>query len=119
MSANRYIRVVDDPIRPDGGVVWNRLHSEREDICAALLKPLSGGENGSIPERKEGAVDTARWHLNLLQARLRKVDDALDRVMSGSYGNCSKCGKWIEDTKLEFDPAIAFCLRCWELERAH
>jgi hypothetical protein len=119
MSAIRYIRVVDNPIQPDGGAVWNRLHSEREDICEALLKPFSFGETGLIPERKEDALNTARWHLNLLQARLRKVDDALDRVMSGSYGSCSKCGKWIEDTKLEFDPAIAFCLSCWERERAH
>ena len=54
------------------------------------------------------------WHVELLQARLRKVDDALDRLMSGSYGDCVKCGRWVEDTKLDFDPAIAFCVECWQ-----
>jgi DnaK suppressor protein len=63
---------------------------------------------------KEDAMRTANWHRELLQARLRRIDDALDRLMSGSYGNCSNCGRWIEDTKLEFDPTIAFCIGCWE-----
>jgi hypothetical protein len=56
---------------------------------------------------------SASWREGLLQARLRKIDHALDRLMSGTYGECSKCGKWIEDTKLDFDPAIEFCLGCW------
>ncbi len=53
----------------------------------------------------------------MLQARLRKVDDALDRLMSGSYGNCSKCGRAIDDTRLDIDPALALCLDCWSRER--
>ncbi len=63
---------------------------------------------------KADATGTENWHRELLQVRLRKIDDALDRLMAGSYGNCSKCGRWIEDTKLDFDPAIAFCLECWQ-----
>lgn len=99
-----------------GGVVWHRLHSEREDICDALLNEGAPGREAQAAESisHEDAIIAANWHRELLQARLRKVDDALDRLMSGSYGNCSKCGRWIEDTKLDFDPAIAFCLGCWE-----
>jgi hypothetical protein len=33
--------------------------------------------------------------------------------MSGSYGNCSKCGRSIDDAKLDIDPALALCLNCW------
>jgi hypothetical protein len=36
--------------------------------------------------------------------------------MSGSYGICSKCGRAIEDTTLEIDPAWALCLDCWVRE---
>jgi RNA polymerase-binding transcription factor DksA len=86
--------------------VWHRLHSEREDICEALLKEV-------VPENEAG-IRNASWHQELLQARLRKVDEALDQLMAGKYGECRKCGKWIEDTKLDFDPAIAFCLDCWQ-----
>ncbi len=120
MSANLNTPAIENLDKQNGGPVWHRLHSEREDICEALLRePGSGSVTEALPQGmpKEDAERTTNWHRELLQARLRKVDDALDRLMSGSYGNCSKCGKWIEDTKLDFDPAIEFCLGCWERER--
>jgi len=120
MSANPNTRTIDNPIEQNGGVVWSRLHSEREEICEAMLKaPVEGFGTGTATHRwsKENARRTSTWHKELLQARLSKIDNALDRLMSGSYGSCSTCGKWIEDTKLDFDPAIEFCLGCWERER--
>jgi hypothetical protein len=39
--------------------------------------------------------------------------------MSGSYGNCSKCGNAIDDTRLDVDPALALCLDCWSREPAN
>ena len=101
MNENRIINLVEIPIGGKSGFVWNRLHGEREDICEALLK-----DSGPVSsERRE-----------LLQARLWKVDDALDRLMSGSYGKCSNCGHSIDEAKLEIDPAQALCLDCWTSE---
>ncbi len=96
MSENRTIHLIEIPIGGKGGYTWNRLHSEREDICEALLKD---------DERKES-----------LQARLRKIDDALDRLMSGSYGICSSCGRSIDDRRLDIDPALELCIDCWGRE---
>ena len=101
MSENRTIHLVEVPIGGESGFIWNRLHGEREDICEALLKD-------SAPYFEE--------RQQVLQARLRKVDDALDRLMAGSYGNCSKCGRAIDDTRLDIDPALALCLDCWSRE---
>jgi hypothetical protein len=98
MDENRTIHLVDIPIGDQSGMIWNRLHGEREEICRALLKD----REPAIDERRE-------W----LQARLRKIDDALDRLMSGSYGNCSKCGRAIDDQRLAIDPALALCTACW------
>lgn len=114
MSTTLNFPLVDNPVE-SAGAAWHRLHSEREDICEALLKECAPGHEAQAaePMPNEESRQAAIWHKELLQARLRKVDDALDRLMSGAYGNCSKCGKWIEDTKLDFDPAIAFCLDCW------
>ena len=114
---NLNILAMNNSVERNSGVVWDRLHSEREDICEALLKectPGFGGPARTKPMSNEDARQAASWHRELLQARLQKTDDALDRLMAGSYGDCSKCGKWIEDTKLEFDPAIEFCLDCWQ-----
>lgn len=67
MNENRTINLIEIPIGGTSGFLWNSLHGEREDICEALLKD-------SGPAAKE--------HRELLQARLRKVDDELDRLMS-------------------------------------
>ncbi len=119
MNANPNTRVIDSLLDTSGSLVWNRLHSERENICEALVKESGPNSQALLPEiaATEEARSAARWHQELLQARLRKIDDALDRLMSGSYGNCSKCGRWIEDTKLAFDPAVAFCTACWQREQ--
>ena len=116
MSASPNFHGIDNTPERNGGLVWYRLHSEREEICEALLKEFHPHSEAELQESapREEVMSTANWHSELLQARLSKLDDALDRLMSGSYGNCSKCGRWIEDTKLDFDPAIAFCLGCWE-----
>ena len=117
MSTNAKTHLLDIPIGGNDGEVWNRLHSEREDICEAMLKDSQRGMEAEVlTDQRPGDMSATNWHLGLLQARLKKVDDALDRLMSGSYGSCSKCGKWIEDTKLAYDPAIEFCLNCWDRE---
>ena len=96
MNENHTITLVEIPIGGKGGFTWNRLHEERENICEALLK-----HSGTARDQQEG-----------LQARLRKLDDALDRLMSGSYGRCSECGHEIDETRLDIDPALSLCLDC-------
>lgn len=98
MIENRTIHLVDVPIGGKEGSIWNRLHGEREDICEILLK--------------QGGPAFAS-HRDYLQARLRKVDDALDRLMSGSYGHCSGCGQSIDGKDLATDPTIALCAKCY------
>jgi len=71
MTENHTILLAEVPIGGQAGAVWNRLHGEREDICEALVK-------GYEPSPQE--------HRESLQARLRTIDDALDRLMDGSYG---------------------------------
>jgi RNA polymerase-binding transcription factor DksA len=115
MSANLNSSVFERPPHKHGGAVWHKLNSERANICEELLKETAPvGESLALDSMSNDVMSTANWHRELLQLRLRKVDEALDRLMSGSYGECSRCGKWIEDTKLEFDPAMAFCLTCWD-----
>lgn len=99
MNENRTIHLVDIPIGGKDGFVWNRLHEQRESICEAMLKELD-----PIPQ--------AVQRRELLQSRLRRIDDALDRLMSGAYGICSKCGRPIEPARLDVDPARFLCSNC-------
>ncbi len=67
MREERTIRLAEVPISGNAGFVWNRLHEEREELCQKLLN---------------GETEASR---QILQTRLRSVDDALDRLMSGSF----------------------------------
>ena len=67
MNQNQTTPLVEIQIAGQAGLAWNILHDEREDICRRLLE-----DSGTrFDERKQ-----------MLQARLRKVDDALDRLMA-------------------------------------
>jgi RNA polymerase-binding transcription factor DksA len=99
MIENRIITLAEIPLGGKGGAIWNRLHGEREDICESLLKPSE-------------SASQADEHQELLRARLRTLDDALDRLISGSYGICANCGRSIEDATLEVDPAWSGCVDC-------
>jgi RNA polymerase-binding transcription factor DksA len=92
------------PIAGNHGLVWNRLHSERADICEEMIKDSKQASTRNST--------TARWHRELLQERMRRIDAALDRLMSGSYGHCSNCGRSIEAEKLEIDGTTGFCSGC-------
>jgi len=69
MIESSRIPIATVPIGGMEGAIWHRLHGERENICEALLEPsLSDPETYGRQES--------------LQARLREIDDALDRLMS-------------------------------------
>ena len=114
MSQTLKVRQTEPTASRNGGRVWNQLRSEREDVCQALLKDARTDSKNCAKPKPISMIEAAYWHREVLQARLRKIDDALDRLMSGSYGNCTQCRRWIEDTKLAFDPAIAYCPDCWD-----
>lgn len=44
--------------------------------------------------------------------RLQEVDEALDRIASGSYGICEECGEPISLKRLEVRPVAKYCVAC-------
>ena len=101
MSTNLQTQPTMEIYQSDGGV-WYQLRSERGEICDALLLGIRDANERGLTRPGD----------NQLQERLRLIDDALDRLMAGFYGDCVVCGKWIEDNKLHADPALPFCCGC-------
>jgi RNA polymerase-binding transcription factor DksA len=103
---------------PLGGEIWASLRTEREKTCAAILK--SPHIISQLWQRREeidrGSIGTAgedgQEARESLYARLSRIDDALDRLMSGTYGCCRVCGQRIEPQLLATDPAASHCLAC-------
>ena len=47
---------------------------------------------------------------------LRLIEEALDRITEGSYGECVNCGQDIQAKRLEALPWARYCIKCQELQ---
>jgi DnaK suppressor protein len=47
---------------------------------------------------------------------LKKIDEALERIVDGSFGDCIDCGDEIEIRRLEARPTATHCLSCKEAQ---
>jgi RNA polymerase-binding transcription factor DksA len=46
---------------------------------------------------------------------LKDIEDALLRIRDGLYGNCERCTKPIDETRLEAVPQARMCISCQEI----
>ena len=46
------------------------------------------------------------------QREVKLLEDALQRIANGTYGDCEKCGKEISDARLEAVPFARLCRAC-------
>jgi RNA polymerase-binding transcription factor DksA len=106
-----------EPLPPTGCETWEWLQSEKEDVAHEILSegplchnPVSGMQESEASEEYSREVEWRyRGHL---EARLRELSEAQDRLMDGSYGCCRECGRKIDRRRLAADPAAALCLTC-------
>ena len=108
--------VVDVPLRT-GCEIWEWLQGEKEDVTQELLSegPLCQMAVSGVQEA-EASEETPRqieWHhRGQLEARLREINDAQDRLMDGAYGRCTECLAEIDSGRLAADPAASLCIAC-------
>ena len=110
----------NSPFIGNGGETWNELQNLKEEVSRDLLGegPLCQGEILGLREGEEStenAWDIEWLHRAQLEARLREITDAQDRLLDGTYGKCVECGKQITAGRLIADPAAYLCLNCQKL----
>jgi DnaK suppressor protein len=47
---------------------------------------------------------------------LRLIEDAIERISEGTYGECLNCGEEIQPKRLDAVPWTPYCIRCQELQ---
>jgi RNA polymerase-binding transcription factor DksA len=107
----------DPPLIRTGCEIWEWLQGEKEEVAHELLSdgPLcqtavSGVQEAEAPEENSRELE---WrHRGHLEARLREINDAQDRLMDGAYGRCTDCGAEIDSQRLAADPAASLCIAC-------
>jgi RNA polymerase-binding transcription factor len=91
------------------------LRAELDELTAAPRDPAGAvsfgkrvGEGTSQAVERIAQVDAARQ----LDAKLRDVERALDKLDEGTYGVCDACGELIAPERLEVIPWAVRCVRC-------
>ncbi|MDR0454854.1 MAG: TraR/DksA C4-type zinc finger protein [Deferribacteraceae bacterium] len=103
-----------------------KLHSMKDE----LISKLNERYNDALSFGNDGTQDSADEAYNIYNKnlmlekvetdaiKLQLIEQALERIESGSYGVCIECEDDIEDRRLEFVPFARYCTDCKsELEK--
>ena len=69
---------------------------------------VGGAESVMIPPYPDGTTRLPRT------PQLSRVNDALQRISEGAYGNCIQCNKPIAAARLKAIPYVETCVKCQE-----
>jgi RNA polymerase-binding transcription factor DksA len=93
-----------------------------ERIAAVESATLESPGSTQLPQEDEALEQTSMDEgVELLSSEneLRQaVDDALDRIASGTYGACMTCGTAISRERLDVLPYASRCVQCAQREES-
>lgn len=97
----------------------NQLVEKREDILREAERTLAelNDQSGNIPDPNDRASAESGRNFELRirqreQRLLSKIEEALQRIEDGEFGDCSSCGERIGLKRLEARPVTALCIEC-------
>jgi DnaK suppressor protein len=95
----------------------DRLRAELAGTEESRLNSVrSAGLNSNVPTHPGDASMEGLTQTVVLEKTLRdellQVNEALDRIRTGSYGTCQQCGKEIGLVRLEAIPQTPYCVTC-------
>jgi len=97
------------------------LEQQRKDILAMSEEIISKGSMGTegtnFPDMSDQATAEQDQSLNIRmrsreQKLLVKIEEALERIASGTYGVCELCGETIAFQRLKARPVTTLCIDC-------
>lgn len=112
------------PAEKKGEEKYEEIRKDLERQSAALLAEagviIGGGLNPdklNFPDMADQASAEADKNFTLRlrereQKLLKKIDQALDRIASGTFGICESCGEEIGYQRLRARPVTTFCIDC-------
>ena len=88
------------------------LTDDFDEVVAASLDTNADDEHD--PEGHTIAFERSQVDALVRQARARlaEVDAALARLDAGTYGLCERCGRPVDEARLEARPEARHCIDC-------
>ena len=102
------------------------LEARRRELAASFKRNQEANRRGN----DDGPLDLADTATELYtqefnyslsendRNKLLMIDEALERVESGDYGECQDCGEQISEARLKAIPWAPFCIECQERKEA-
>ncbi len=109
----------------------NALMKKFRDLFESQRQALvysSAVINEDFVVQKEDMMDETDWTAMELESNMRmrlrnrealflkKIDEALDRIQKGTFGQCESCEEEIDNRRLEARPTATLCVSCKEEE---
>lgn len=111
----------------DGSLIEGRLWQEKERLSGLIRSKRKAAEVGikemtdelSMYDQHPADLGSEIFErekdtgiLEMLENRLTQVNEALQRLKSGTYGVCLFCGNPIDPNRLRRLPSATLCLKC-------
>ncbi|MEW6544606.1 MAG: TraR/DksA C4-type zinc finger protein [Nitrospirota bacterium] len=98
------------------------LERQRADLLEeAGMALLNRSELEPFPDMTDQASAEVDQNFSLRlkereQKLVKKIDEALERIASGTYGICERCGQTIPYKRLKARPVTTLCIECKTLQ---
>ncbi|MBE0622724.1 MAG: molecular chaperone DnaK [Burkholderiales bacterium] len=108
-------------MQSDATQFHNRLSTELQQLVEAIAQSGASAGTVKLDQSSVGRVSRmdamqqqamARGLQERLAMRKRKMEAALVRIESGTYGRCCECQTEMEAERIDADPAAVFCAAC-------
>jgi DnaK suppressor protein len=99
-----------------------KLQAERDRLRGSIEKETDIlGVTGTTDPREPGDIAQedredieVTGSIDVTRSSFKAVDDALARIVGGTYGRCADCKGWIPRERLEAMPSALRCVPCQE-----
>jgi DnaK suppressor protein len=98
------------------------LEKQRMDLLEEAGVTLTNRQEfESFPDLSDQATAEVDQNFSLRlkereQKLLKKIDEALDRILTQTYGICERCGQEIPYKRLKARPVTTLCIECKTLQ---
>ena len=105
----------------DTGRFRKLLLQQRQEILEVLDSGKSAAGTVKLDQTSVGRLsrmDALQSQAMLQEATrrreqsLRGINESLRKIESGDYGFCEQCGEEIAEKRLQFNPAVLYCIDC-------
>ena len=114
-DANKYKKLLEEELKTVTEELKSVGHvnpSNPGDWEANAPKDAEDDADENITADNIEAYEENSAILKQLEIRFNEIKAALNRIGEGKYGICEKCGKEIEEKRLDANPAATTCMQC-------